>query len=337
MQVVLNNLREQIAALSVGDGQKKDMLNQLRQVEKAYIRAEFSMKRTLKDKAIIVNLLNKSIEDLQQQQEIVEQTNTQLFQQKAEIEIKNRELEKQKALIEDHSVKLKENIKELERSYSELEQFSYIASHDLKSPLRTIASYAQLLQRRYKGKLDPTADEFINFIVTGASHMNNIICDLLEYSKTGRRDDGFCPTNLNNTLEVVKFNLRNEIQENQAIVQHTPLPELIVHKSSMMQLFQNLVGNAIKFRKLEQAPVIDIRSQKEAQYWHFVVKDNGVGMDETYQKKAFLPFQRLNNRDRPGTGMGLAICKKIVKMHNGDIWYQSALGEGTTFHFTLPV
>ena len=336
MQVVLNNLKQQIASLNIADWQKEDLLTQLQQVEKAYIRAEFSMKRTLKDKAIIVNLLNKSIEDLQQQHEIVEQTNIQLFRQKGEIELKNKELEKQKGLIEEHSLKLKENIKELERSYSELEQFSYIASHDLKSPLRTIASYAQLLQRRYKGQLDDTADEFIDFIVMGANHMNNIICDLLEYSRAGKRDSGFCRTDLNNTLEAVKFNLRNEIQEAQAIVQHSKLPQLVVHKSSMMQLFQNLVANAIKFRRQEHTPIIDISSKKEAQYWHFIIQDNGVGMDESYQQKAFLPFQRLNNRERPGTGMGLAICKKIVKMHNGDIWYQSNKDKGTTFHFTIP-
>lgn len=336
MKTSIQTLKESILALNVSSVEQTEILQQLKAVEKYCDRSEFKLKRTLKDKSIVLNLHKTTIKDLQAQQEIIEEANHLLSQQKEQIELKNIELEHQKAIVEEHSVLLKKNLKALERSYKDLEQFSYIASHDLKSPLRTIASYAQLLKRRYKGQIDNTADEFIQFIVMGANHMNDIICDLLEYSKAGGRQTDFTPTNLNNTLEMVKFNLRQEIIENNAQVLHETMPEMLVNKSSMMQLFQNLIANAIKFRKLETNPVIDIRSYKEQNLWHFVVKDNGVGMDEVFQEKAFLPFQRLNNRDRPGTGMGLAICKKIVKMHNGDIWYDSLIGRGTTFHFTIP-
>lgn len=336
MKSSIQILREKMLHLNIDSNKRAELLKELRAVEKHCERSTFKLERTLKDKRIVLNLHKTTIKDLQEQQLIIEESNHLLSNQKGQIELKNKELEHQKAIVEEHSIRLKKNLKELERSYKDLEQFSYIASHDLKSPLRTIASYAQLLKRRYKGQIDDTADEFIQFIVMGANHMNDIICDLLEYSKAGERTADFSHTNLNNTLEIVKFNLRQEIMENNAKVLYQSLPEIVVNKSSMMQLFQNLIGNAIKFRKINDTPIINISSQKENNRWHFIVKDNGVGMDEVYQNKAFLPFQRLNNRERPGTGMGLAICKKIIKMHNGEIWYQSMVGKGTTFHFTIP-
>lgn len=336
MKSAIHTLREKILHLNLNTSEQAELMRELKAVEKYCIRSDFRLNRTLKDKSIVLNLHKTTIKDLQEQQLIIEKSNHLLSHQKQQIELKNKELEHQKKIVEEHSIRLKKNLKALERSYKDLEQFSYIASHDLKSPLRTIASYAQLLKRRYEGQIDETADEFIRFIVMGANHMNDIICDLLEYSKAGGREADFSKTNLNNTLEIVKFNLRQEIIENQAEVVHQSMPELKVNKSSMLQLFQNLIANAIKFRKLETAPVIDIRSHREKDLWHFVVKDNGVGMDEVFQDKAFLPFQRLNNRERPGTGMGLAICKKIIKMHNGNIWYHSRQGQGTAFHFTIP-
>ncbi len=292
------------------------------------------MKRILKDKSIIINLLNKTIEEQKRQKDIIERANQELFRQKAEIEAKNIELQQQKQLLEEQSMKMAENLHELEMSYNELEQFSHIASHDLKSPLRSIASYAGLLKRRYGGQLDADADQFIDFIVKGASHMNNIIRDLLEYSSSGK-ERFFEKTDLNQTLAMVKFNLQEEIEGSQAVLEYASLPEMTVHSSGMLQLFQNLAGNAIKF-KSDAAPHIKISCEKQNDAWHFAVSDNGLGMEEEYQEKAFQPFQRVNHLDRPGTGMGLAICKKIVKMHKGDIWYRSQLGAGTTFHFTIP-
>lgn len=305
MKADISELRRQIASLSIDEDTRSALLKEVKGCEKELVRREFRINRTLTDKMIAVNFLKASVKELEAR--------------KAELSLQNQ-------LIE-------ENLRQLEMSYQELEQFSYIASHDLKSPLRNIASYAQLLSRRYKGKLDPQADEFINFIVKGAKHMDEIIRDLLEYSKSAREND-FVKTDLNNTLEVVKFNLQQEIAETHARIEVSNLPELSINKSAVSQLFQNLIGNAIKF-KGECSPVILVSCELKGNHWLFKVADNGVGMDESFQEKAFLPFQRINNLDRPGTGMGLAICKKVVKMHQGDIWYESTIGEGTTFNFTI--
>jgi light-regulated signal transduction histidine kinase (bacteriophytochrome) len=302
--------------------------------EKERARLDFQMKRILKDKSIVINLLNKTIEEQKEQKEIIEKANQALSRQKAEIEAKNTELQQQKRLLEEQSTQMAEHLHELEMSYSELEQFSYIASHDLKSPLRSIASYAGLLKRRYGGQLDADADQFIDFIVKGASHMNEIISDLLEYSSSGKERQ-LAKTDLNQVLEMVMFNLKEEIAESKAQIEYSNLPELTVHSSGMVQLFQNLLGNAIKF-KSDAAPLLKITCEKQNGTWYFAVADNGLGMEEEYQEKAFKPFQRVNHLDRPGTGMGLAICKKIVKMHKGEIWYKSQLGAGSTFHFTIP-
>ncbi|MFT4973941.1 MAG: light-regulated signal transduction histidine kinase (bacteriophytochrome) [Paraglaciecola sp.] len=305
MKADIPELRRQIAALSIDEEVRAALLKEVKGCEKELVRREFKINRTLTDKGIVVNLLKASVEELEAR--------------KAELSVQNQQIE--------------ENLRHLEMSYHELEQFSYIASHDLKSPLRNIASYAQLLSRRYKGQLDAEADEFIGFIVKGAKHMDEIIRDLLEYSKSAKEND-FIKTDLNNTLEVVKFNLQQEILENNARVEVANLPQLSINKSAVSQLFQNLIGNAIKF-KGERAPVILVSCELQENQWLFKVADNGVGMDESFQEKAFLPFQRINNLERPGTGMGLAICKKVVKMHKGDIWYESKIGQGTTFNFTI--
>ncbi len=322
-----------VSGLHLDEGEKERLLHFSSQFEKENSRSEFKMNRILKDKTIIINLLNASIEDLTKQQAIIELSNEELSRKKEEIEAKNAELNHQKWLVEEQSRKLEENLKKLELSYHELEQFSYIASHDLKSPLRTIASYAQLLQRRYIGKFDTDADEFIRFIVKGASSMNEIIRDLLEYSKVGK-EKPFENIDLNDMMELVKFNLRHEIMETKALVEHENLPVLYAHRSGMLQIFQNLVANAIKFRG-DKSPRIRVGIIPDGGNWLCSVSDNGLGLDETYMEKAFQPFERVSHLDRPGTGMGLAICRKIVKLHGGDIWYKSQPGQGTTFHFTL--
>ena len=319
-------LKNQLTELSIDESVKANLFQQIKGIEKEFIRKEFKINRMLTDKSIAVNLLKTSVDEL-------EAHKAALSIQNKRIEEANQRLEQQNLLVSDQSKKLEENLRQLEMSYQELEQFSYIASHDLKSPLRNIASYAQLLKRRYKGQLDKQADEFIDFIVKGATHMDEIIRDLLEYSRAAREND-FVQTDLNNTLEVVKFNLQQEIRENNARIESAQLPRLLINKSAISQLFQNLIGNAIKFRG-DQPPVISIHCEHQSRQWLFRVVDNGVGMDECFQQKAFLPFQRINNLDRPGTGMGLAICKKVVKMHKGDIWYESKVGKGTTFNFTI--
>lgn len=322
-----------VSNMSISEKEKEALCQLANSCEKQLLRMDFQMKRTLKDKSIIINLLNKTIEDLRTQQHIVEQANIELSRQKAEIEAKNIELQSQKQVVEEQSLTLANNLRELEMSYNELEQFSYIASHDLKSPLRTIASYAGLLKRRYVDTLDHDAHEFVDFIVKGASHMNDIIGDLLVFSNSGKNYD-ITEIDLNETLSMVKHNLQLEIAESDATIIYGPLPSLKAHRSGILQLFQNLIGNAIKF-KGTIPPVVTILARQEDKYWHFEVADNGLGLDENYQHKAFLPFQRINHLDLPGTGMGLAICKKVVKKHHGEIWYVSKPGQGTTFHFTV--
>ena len=252
----------------------------------------------------------------------------------------NEQLLHQKILLEEQSEKLTKNLHALQMLYSELELFAYIASHDLKSPLRNIGSYAQLLKRRYHGHLDAQADEFIDFIVHNAQVMNSIISDLLIYSRVDR-DKDLVKVNFNTLIELVKHNIRDVLIENEAKIECGELPTLWVHRSSMVQLFQNLIENAIKFRT-DEKPCININAQvREVDgFWQISVRDNGVGLDELYQDKAFLPFQRINNRERPGSGMGLAICRKVVRLHGGEIWYnRNCLSDGdtgTSFYFTIP-
>ncbi len=334
---MLNNyldLKKLIDALP--DGEEKEQMNLIaKKVKKDLVNTDFKLQRTLKDKDIAIRLLNASMEDLEQQKGIIENANERLIAWRKEVEVKNLELSFQKGLVEEKSKELNKNLQELARSYTELEQFSYIASHDLKSPLRTITSFALLLQNRYLGKLDKQADEFINFIIAGTKNMDRVISDLLEYSKVGVKEKDFERVNLKNILELVQFNLGEAIREEKAMIITQSLPTLVVNKQGVMQVFQNLIGNAIKFRKSEVKPIIEVTCEEKGKDFLFAVKDNGVGMDVQHQEKAFLPFQRLNDSDRPGTGMGLAICKKVVALHGGDIWFESERGVGTTFFFTL--
>jgi chemotaxis family two-component system sensor kinase Cph1 len=206
----------------------------------------------------------------------------------------------------------------------------------LKSPLRNIGSYAQLLKKRYYNKLDADANEFLDYIVHNAQSMNDILGDLLIYSRVDA-DKEMSEVNLNRLLELVKHNLRQNIEENQAVINISELPTLWVHRSATIQLFQNLIENAIKYRN-HTTPRIHISAKQLIEgTWQFSVKDNGVGLDTIYQQKAFQPFQRINHRDRPGSGMGLAICRKVARMHGGNIWYEpNTEGGGTIFHFTIP-
>ncbi|MGB9202106.1 sensor histidine kinase, partial [Methanobacterium sp.] len=230
---------------------------------------------------------------------------------------------------------LKLRLDELARSNAELEQFAYISSHDLQEPLRMIASYLQLLERRYKGELDAKADKYIKFSVDGATRMQNLIDDLLDFSRVTTQANELKPTDLESVYTDVLSNLEVLISENDAIIKHETLPIIIADKTQISQVFQNLINNAIKFRSKDQ-PKINITVKEEDNQWLFAVQDNGIGIDPKHSDRIFEVFKRLHKRrDYPGTGIGLAICRKIIERHGGRIWVESELGKGSIFYFTL--
>ncbi|MES2684172.1 MAG: ATP-binding protein [Pseudomonadota bacterium] len=234
---------------------------------------------------------------------------------------------------------LKDKADELVRSNQELEQFAYVASHDLQEPLRTVSGFAQLLSRRYQGKLDADADEFIAYITNGVGRMKSLIEDLLAYSRVQRADALPPAVRLDEVLAAALANLQAAIASAGATITHDALPTLPVDARQFTQLFQNLVGNAIKFRG-EAAPLIQISAQQQDAHWLFSVRDNGIGIDAEAAEKVFVLFHRLHSRDDyEGNGIGLTICKKIVELHGGRIWVEPtpAGGSGTTFRFTLPL
>jgi PAS domain S-box-containing protein len=225
---------------------------------------------------------------------------------------------------------------ELKRSNAELEQFAYVASHDLQEPLRMVASYTQLLGRRYEAKLDKDAREFMSYIVDGATRMKQLIEDLLAYSRVGTKGQEFKPVALEVPLRRALFNLRAGIEEAGAAVTYDPLPTVHGDEVQLGQLLQNLVGNALKFRS-NSVPRIHLGVTSSPQEWTIEVRDNGIGIEPQYYERIFMVFQRLHNKgEYPGTGIGLAICKKVVERHGGRIWVESRHGGGSSFFFTLP-
>ena len=231
---------------------------------------------------------------------------------------------------------LRQVTQELQRSNAELEQFAYVASHDLQEPLRMVTSYLQLLERRYKANLDQDASDFIAFAVDGAARMQTLIQDLLTYSRVGTRGASFEPTDCQTVVDQALQNLEVAIAESDAEVSSGPLPSLSADASQLAQLMQNLVGNAIKFRG-ESAPRVRIEATEQDGDWLFSVQDNGIGIDPQYSDRIFQVFQRLHGIGQyPGTGIGLAVCKKIVERHHGTIWVESQPDAGATFFFTIP-
>lgn len=226
---------------------------------------------------------------------------------------------------------------DLQRSNRELEQFAYVASHDLQEPLRTITSYAQLLGQRYQDKLDEKADKYIHYIVDGSTRMQQLINDLLAYSRVGTRGKEFQVIDMNVVVKQAKENLKILIAEKQVLIITNPLPVIKADVTQLIQLFQNLLSNAIKFCQ-ESTPQIEISSIKQGDEYLFSVRDNGIGIDREYAERIFIIFQRLHTRkEYPGTGIGLAICKRIVERHGGNIWVKSEIGKGATFYFTIPL
>jgi PAS domain S-box-containing protein len=231
---------------------------------------------------------------------------------------------------------LTRTLDELKRSNKELQQFAYAASHDLQEPLRMVSSFSQLLERRYKNRLDDDADEFIEFIVEGAQRMKHLIDDLLIYSRVRKDEKEFERVDLEKLLTTILSNLSVSIKEHHVVITYDTPPSIIADSSQMGQVFQNLIGNAIKFRDNEN-PRIDISVEEDPDKWTFAVKDNGIGIDKKHQKQIFEMFRRLNTRkEYPGTGIGLSICQKIIERHGGKLWVDSIPGEGSTFYFTIP-
>jgi PAS domain S-box-containing protein len=225
----------------------------------------------------------------------------------------------------------------LTESNAALEQFAYVASHDLQEPLRTMGAYTQLLVQKYRGKFDPDAEQILDFIQKASMRMSNLVRDLLAYARLTTEDDRPCSVAIDDDLEAALSHLRQAIEESGATVTHEPMPTLRVDRGQMVRLFQNLIGNAIKYRRPEEAAKIHITATQRGAEWVFAISDNGIGFDPKYAATIFAPFKRLHSADAyPGTGVGLAICKRIVQAHGGRIWAESELGKGSTFWFTLP-
>lgn len=227
-----------------------------------------------------------------------------------------------------------ERTADLKRSNEDLEQFAYVASHDLQEPLRMVSSYTQLLSRRYKGRLDADADEFIAYAIDGATRMQALIGDLLAFSRLSRRGVA-PPVSADGALDEALARMTTAIDESRAVITRTPLPSVRADRGQFVQLLQNLIGNAIKFRG-DAVPTIQVTATQTAGEWLFAVRDNGIGIDPQYAERIFGIFQRLHNRAAyPGTGIGLAVCKRIVEQMGGRIWVESRPGEGATFYFTM--
>ena len=244
----------------------------------------------------------------------------------------NDELEQR---VADRTAELAERAKDLARSNSELQQFAYVASHDLQEPLRMVASFTQLLAKRYAEQLDNDARDFINYAVDGATRMQTLISDLLSYSRVGTQGKPLIPTESEAVLTKVLESIKYAIEESGAVISHDPLPRVMADPLQLGQLFQNLLTNAIKFRG-ENPPRVRISAERRGENWKISVRDNGIGIAQEHADRIFVIFQRLHTKtEYPGTGIGLAICKKIVERHGGRISIEPSPGGGTTFCFTI--
>lgn len=321
----------------------------LRNVEKRYLTKDGrkipilysgSMLRDNKGEIIDRICLGKDITERKKAQDVLRQAHEGL-----EIQVKNRTADlsqvnkalqdeiKERMLVEEE---LRRYATELERSNQTLQQFAYVASHDLQEPLRTVTSYVQLTERNYKGRLDSDAEDFIELIVEGAKRMKELVAGLLAYSRVGSHGETFKITDSEAILNQALGNLAVAVKESNAVVNREPVPEIMADGTQLTQVFQNLIGNAIKFSGSHQ-PEIRIRAKAGKGEWIFLVQDNGVGFEQQYHDRIFKIFQHLHKREEyPGTGIGLAICKRIVERHGGRIWANSEPAKGSTFYFSIP-
>ncbi|MGW3988443.1 sensor histidine kinase [Streptomyces sp. NPDC004830] len=261
-----------------------------------------------------------------------------LRQLASDVESMRRRLVEELQFSEDSRRLLDEQAEDLKRSNTELEQFAYVASHDLQEPLRKVSSFTQLLQRRYGGQLDAKADQYIAFAVDGANRMQSLINDLLAFSRVGRILNDHQKVDLESVLDGTLNDLGVSIEETDAEITHDPLPTVVGDASQMGMLWQNLLSNAIKFRSPGQPPRIHVAATKDGADWRFAVSDNGIGIAPEFREKVFVLFQRLHTKDAyPGTGIGLAMCKKVVEFHGGTITIDPEYTSGTRVVFTLPV
>ncbi len=277
----------------------------------------------------IINILEDFDTDRQQLQD----TQKALLNILDDLNQSNEDLQAAHDILEE---RVKERTAELARSNAELEQFAYIASHDLQEPLRMVSSYVQLLERRYKGKLDQDADDFIAYASEGAVRMQRLINDLLAYSRVGTRGKSFEEVSLDGIMDQAIENLQLAIRDKHATVTHDPMPTVYGDAGQLTQVFQNLIDNAIKFSG-DKPPNVHVWATIEGRNCVCRVKDNGIGIAPEYMPRLFILFQRLHTRkEYPGTGLGLAICKRIVERHGGRIWAESVPGEGSIFCFQIP-
>jgi light-regulated signal transduction histidine kinase (bacteriophytochrome) len=243
-----------------------------------------------------------------------------------------------RSLNTDLERRVEERTALLQRSNSALQRFAYVSSHDLQEPIRTIRTFNQLLARDYAGKLDPKADQYIGFVVEASARMENLVSDLLNYSRVL---DPNAPKGLNaasslHALETALLDLQQSIQESGACIEHGDLPQVWIDPTQFKQLFQNLLSNAIKYRRLDQPLKIFVGAEPSNGRWLFSVRDNGMGIEPKYFDQIFQAFRRLHGKEYPGSGVGLTICKEIVESSGGQMWVESELGEGSIFKFTLP-
>lgn len=277
----------------------------------------------------LVEGFNDMLQQIERRDGELKQTQSELQQRVEDLQHEVAERRRAEKTLADRTV-------ELQRSNAELEQFAYVASHDLREPLRMITGYTQLLAKRYRDHLDMTAQEYIDFAVDGAKRMQALIVDLLTYSRVGTKGKEFAPADCELVFATTLKSLSVAIDESGARVTHDPLPIVLCDGAQIGQLLQNLIGNGIKYRN-SRVPAIHVSCQREGAAWLFSVSDNGIGIDPRYTERIFVIFQRLHTRDEyPGTGIGLAICKKIVERHGGRIWLESEPGRGSTFYFTIP-
>ncbi|MFZ1926804.1 MAG: ATP-binding protein [Solirubrobacteraceae bacterium] len=254
-----------------------------------------------------------------------------------EIDAMRKRIVSELTIVEGIREQLEAQAVDLQRSNAELEQFAYVASHDLQEPLRKVASFCQALQRRYGGQLDERADQYIEFAVDGAKRMQTLINDLLAFSRVGRSGNDLERVNLNLVLAEAKTSLSNALEESGTTLLADELPSVRGERSLLVSLFQNLIGNAVKFRG-EQAPVVRLTVTRQGQDWRISCTDNGIGVEQEYADRIFVIFQRLHTKEAyPGTGIGLAMCRKIVEYHGGRMWLDLEHKPGAEFHFTLPI